>query len=193
MAKGEVISKILSTVGGAATGGSPAALALGVGQAAVGAIKQKKADAMIPQLEDPEQRAMRNLIARKRRAYDTGTASNADRTALRQMQKSGISNAFKYGAGARGLNEMNKMFIQGTMGLNQSGKDTANQLLQLEKQANDEIVQRKLDILMTKYDTAQARAAQLKTQGNKNLMVGLASLDPKMQSGQNSRSNQNTR
>ena len=80
MANVKVISKILSTVGGAATGGSPAALALGVGQAAVGAIKQKKqkkADAMIPQLEDPEQRAMRNLIARKRRAYDTGTAQQS--------------------------------------------------------------------------------------------------------------------
>jgi hypothetical protein len=184
MAVGAVLTKLLTGAAKAASSPAGATIALGAGQALAGAIKQRKADAMIPALEDPEQRAMRNLIGRKRRAYDTGTANNAERTGLRQLYKSGISNAFKYGAGARGLNEMNKMYMQGVFNLNESGKQASNNLLQQESQAVDNIAQRKLDILMTKYDTEQARAAQLKTDGNKNLMVGVASLNPKTNKAQ---------
>lgn len=147
--------------------------AIGVGQTIAGLVKKKKADAMMPNAEDPEQRAMQRLISRQRRAYQTGTANNADRAALRQAMQSGLSNTFKYGAGSRGLNAMNQMYMQGLMGLNQANRNMAAQTINQEKQAIDDLAQRRLDIQMTKYDREQARAAQLLQEGKQNMGAAL--------------------
>jgi len=147
--------------------------AIGAAQTIAGLIKKKKADAMMPSPEDKEQRAMQRLLARRRRAYETGTAGNADRSALRQAMQSGISNSFKYGAGSRGLNAMNQMYQQGIFGINQQGSSMAANYAQQEGALVNEMAQRRLDIQMTKYDREQARAAQLMTEGKQNLGAAL--------------------
>lgn len=157
-------------------GNGASSLAIGGIQAIVGMRKKKKADAMLPSMEDTEQRAMKNYISRRRRAFETGTANTASRTALRQAMQSGVSNSFKYGASTRGLNAMNQMYLNGLLGLNEQGINTTNQLIQQESQAVDNIAQRKLDLGMTKYDREQARAAQLMQQANQNMGVGLAKI-----------------
>lgn len=147
--------------------------AIGGAQVIAGLIKKKKADAMMPSPEDQEQRMMQRYLARQKRAYSTGTANNADRSALRQAMQSGISNSFKYGAGSRGLNAMNQMYQQGLMGINQQGSTMAANYAQQEGAAIDNMAQRRLDIQMTKYDREQARAAQLMQEGKQNLGVSL--------------------
>lgn len=169
---GGILEKVMA-LGGKTSGGSTA-LALGAVQGIAGMIKRKKADSLMPAMEDPEQRAMQRYVSRRRRSFETGTANNMDRAALRQAMQSGISNSFKFGAGSRGLNAMNKMYTQGIMGINQQGVGTANALMAQESKMLDDIAQRKLDIQMNRHDIAQARAAQLTTSANANLGAGLA-------------------
>jgi hypothetical protein len=154
--------------------GGQAALGLGAVQGIAGLIKRKKADSLLPAMEDPEQRAMLRYVSRRRRSFETGTANNMDRAAMRQAMQSGISNSFKFGAGSRGLNAMNKMYTQGIMNLNQQSQGTANALIAQESKMLDDIAQRKLDLGMTKYDTQQARAAEMLKSANNNLGAGLA-------------------
>jgi hypothetical protein len=156
------------------TAGGSTALGLGAVQGIAGLIKRKKADSLLPAMEDPEQRAMLRYVSRRRRSFETGTANNMDRAAMRQAMQSGISNSFKFGAGSRGLNAMNKMYTQGIMNLNQQSQGTANALIAQESKMLDDIAQRKLDLGMTKYDTQQARAAEMLKSANNNLGAGLA-------------------
>lgn len=153
--------------------GEGAALAIGIGQTVAGIVKKKKADAMIPAQEDPEQRAMLRYLARQKRAYSTGTANNADRSALRQALASGVSNSFKYGAGSRGLNAMNQMYLQGLMGINAQGIQGATSYTEQEARQLGDISQRKLDLNMNVYDREQARSAQTLQEGKQNLGASL--------------------
>jgi hypothetical protein len=76
----------------------------------------------------------------------------------------------RYGGGGRkGLLQMQEVFNKGMMGLAQqsiqgetAASAQANKLL-------EGISQRKLDLQMQRYDTAQARAAQKKAAANRNL------------------------
>lgn len=148
--------------------------AMGAGQFLAGKIKQKKADSMIPDMEDPEQRALQRQFARQKRAFQTGTANNTSRNALKQMMQSGIKESFKYGAGTRGLNAMNQMYQQGLSGINQSGQEEARAYAGAEADVINTMAQRKLELGMEKYDREQARAAQLITDGKRNVGSSLA-------------------
>ena len=169
------IGGAIGAASGIATGGASTLIpaAIGAGQLVAGLIKKKKADSMMPSPEDQEQRAMQRYLARQKRAYATGTANNADRSALRQAMQSGISKSFKYGAGARGLNAMSQMYQQGLLGINQQGNTMAANYAQQEGQLINDMSQRRLDIQMTKYDREQARAAQLMQEGKQNLGASL--------------------
>lgn len=172
---GGILSKVGQAGASAATGGLSEIVpaAIGVAQTVAGLIKKKKADSMMPAQEDPEQRAMLRYLARQKRAYSTGTANNSDRAALRQAMQSGITSSFKYGAGSRGLNSMNQMYLQGLMGINQQGTQAAAGYAQQEGGLLNEMAQRRLDVQMTKYDREQARAAQTLQEGKQNLGVAL--------------------
>jgi hypothetical protein len=168
--KGGIIKNAL----GKGAGGIQAVL--GAGQAIAGMIKQKKADAMLPSAEDAGQRQMRNYFARQKTALDSGTAGASQRNALQQMMQSGVKEAFKYGAGARGLNQMSQMYQQGIQGLNEQDRASSLAYAQEEGKLVDSMAQRRLDLGMQRYDREQARAASLKTKGNQNLAAGAGSL-----------------
>lgn len=168
----DIFKKILEgTIGAGATGGLSEVVpaAIGATQAIVGEVKKKRADAMLPANEDPEQRAMLNYVSRRRRAFDTGTANNQDRAAIRQAMQSGISSSFKYGAGSRGLNAMNQMYLQGIGNLNSTAATASLELAKQQSVMLDKIAQRKLELQMQRYDTEQARAAQMLSEGKRNL------------------------
>lgn len=147
-----------------------AAAAIGGVQAIGGAIQQRKADRMLPQAEDPEMRNALTQARRKQRAFQTGTALAAERNALAKQLGTGQSRMLRYGGGGRkGLLQMQEVFNKGMMGLAQqsiqgetAASAQANKLL-------EGISQRKLDLQMQRYDTAQARAAQKKAAANRNL------------------------
>jgi len=162
--------------GAAGKGGAGIQGVLGVGQAISGMIKQKKADAMLPSAEDAGQRQMRNYFSRQKQALDSGTANSAQRNALQQMTQSGIKEAFKYGAGARGLNAMNQMYQQGVLNLNEQNRNQSLEYAKQEGTLVNDMAQRRLDLGMQRYDREQARAAALKTKGNQNMATGFGSL-----------------
>lgn len=160
-----------------ATGGLSAPIGAGLG-AIIGGVSagKKRQDvnlAMVIAMEDPEERAMQRFFARRKRAYLTGTANNADRTALRQGVQSGITNAFKYGATTRGLNSLSQMYQQGLMGLNAQGMQGALQYGAQENATTNNMVQRRLELALLKASQKSAEASQQTTEDKQNAGVGL--------------------
>jgi hypothetical protein len=68
-----------------------------IGGLTAGLINRKKAESLLPPSENVMERSMLNTIRRRRRALETGTASTADRAAVKQMAKTFGANSFKYG------------------------------------------------------------------------------------------------
>lgn len=130
-----------------------------------GKIKQNKADAMMPRYEDPEERALASYAARRKRAFQTGTASSAQRNALASAMKTGINKSFQVGGGAKGLNMMTQLFNQAQLGVQDRDMAGELQYAQMEKDAKTRLSQRKLELGLLKYNTEQARAAQLLKEG----------------------------
>ena len=77
--------------------GETAQLAFSGGQALMGAVKKKQADAMTPPAENPMERQMLNTIRRRRRAIETGTANAAQNASVRQLGKTMMTNAANAG------------------------------------------------------------------------------------------------
>lgn len=147
-----------------------AAAAIGGVQAIGGAIQQRKADRMLPQAEDPEMRNALTQARRKQRAFQTGTALAAERNALAKQLGTGQSRMLRYGGGGRkGLLQMQEVFNKGMMGLAQQSMQGETAASAQANKLLEGISQRKLDLQMQRYDTAQARAAQKKAAANRNL------------------------
>jgi hypothetical protein len=157
-------------------GGAGVGMIVGAGQMIAGQMKQKKADAMIPSDENVEQRALQRQFSRKKRAFETGTADQSQRTSLNQMMKSGVKESLKYGAGLKGLNAMNQIYSQGLNAIGESSKKDAFDYATKEGEMINTLAQRKLELGMERYDRAQARAAQLKTDGKRNFGSSVARL-----------------
>jgi hypothetical protein len=156
--------------GGKKMGGAIAAGAIGGIQAISGAIQQRKADRMLPQAEDPEMRNALTQARRKQRAFQTGTALAAERNALAKQLGTGQSRMLRYGGGGRkGLLQMQEVFNKGMMGLAQQSIEGETAASAQANKLLEGISQRKLDLQMQRYDTAQARAAQKKAAANRNL------------------------
>lgn len=160
---------------GGKMGGSNALLgALSVGKSIIGNIQQKKADAMIPAMEDPEQRALASYAARRKRAFQTGTAQAAQTNALQQNLKTGINNSFKVGGGAKGLNMMTQLFNQAQLGMSKDNLAGETQFAEMENQQKNHMAQRQLELGLLKYNTKQARAQQQKKEGKQITSLALA-------------------
>jgi hypothetical protein len=173
-------SGLLKSGGGGGEGGGGGgqgplgAVQMGVGglQALAGHIKQKKADAMMPAMEDPRMLRLQRQFGRMRRGYQTGTAMNAQKGALSEMMRSGTANAFRAGGGMRGVNQMARMFQQGMVGLSGQAMQGEAQAAGQEADITNRMSQRQLELGLLKYNTEQARAARMKTGGNRNLNAG---------------------
>lgn len=147
---------------------------VGLVKTMIGKSKEKKADAMLPQNEDPEIRSMQRHFARRKRAFQTGTASNAKRNTLKSMAAGGAKASFKLGGGTQGLNKMNEMFNQGIQGLGESDLKGELEFGKMESNALTRIAQRKIDLGMQRHDIAQARAAQTSKEGKSSMNLGIA-------------------
>ena len=165
---GKIGGKVLK--GGAKAAAPYAAAAIGGVQSISGARQQKKADKLLPQAEDPEMRNALTQARRKQRAFQTGTALSAERNALAKQLGTGQSRMLRYGGGGRkGLLQMQEVFNKGMMGLAQQSMQGETAASAQANKLLEGISQRKLDLQMQRYDTAQARAAQRKAASNRNL------------------------
>lgn len=168
------LTKVLGAAGGLNPVGAAAMAALAVGKGIAGKVQQNKADKMLPKYEDPEERALASYAARRKRAFQTGTATAASRNALRESMKTGIEKSIKVGGGAKGLNMMTRMFNQAQLGLAEKELAGETKFAEMESQQKNRISQRKLELGLLKYNTAQARGAQQTKEGKSLIGQGLA-------------------
>jgi hypothetical protein len=154
----------------------PATAALAIGQRVAGKIGEKRADKLMPRMEDPEERALASYATRRKRAFQTGTAMQSQRNALLQAMKSGTEASFKVGGGAKGLNQMNRMFNEQMLGMQDASLAGEAEFARQEKDTKTRISQKKLELGLLKYNTEQARAAQMTKESRANSSAVLASL-----------------
>ena len=153
-------------------GANPLGLAVGAGQLALGAIKTKKADAMMPPPEDVGERALLNTLRRRQQALSTGTAYNPQITAGKQMAKSFAKNSFNAG-GPVNMGAYSGLMSQ-TLGniTQQTSQDMAQNLAQEGKLTTD-MANRKADLTLLQRNEQMADAAENEKAGFKNLATGL--------------------
>lgn len=150
--------------------GQAAQLAFSGGQALMGAVKKKQADAMTPPAENPMERQMLNTIRRRRRAIETGTANAAQTSSVRQLGKTMMTNAANAG-GPVNFGQYNQL-IGNAMGniAAQSGQQV-NQLLGQEQVQNKDMVNRATDISLLRRNERNAEAARMQQAGSQNLLA----------------------
>jgi hypothetical protein len=163
--------------------GQASQLAFSGGQALMGAIKNKQADAMTPPAESAMERQMLNTIRRRRRAIETGTANAAQNASVRQMGKTMMNNAARAG-GQVNYGQYNQL-IGNAMGniSAQSGQQLA-QLLGQEQQQATQMVNRATDLSLLRRNERKADAARMQQAGAQNLLATIGG--GKMNKGENS-------
>ena len=173
--------------------GQAAQLAFSGGQALMGAMKNKQANAMTPPAENPMERQMLNTIRRRRRAIETGTANSAQNASVRQLGKTMMNNAANAG-GQVNYGQYNQL-IGSAMGniAAQSGQQV-NQLLGQEQQQATNMVNRATDLSLLRRNEEKANAARLRQAGSQNLLatMGAGKLDKENQGLRSQSDNQNT-
>lgn len=135
---------------------------------------QKKADAAFPEQEDPELRALLTNVARRKRAFQTGTALEGQMSNIRSLGRTGVNAAFRAGGGAAGLNRINQLIQQGMLGLQEASLKGEMFYAEKEQGLTEQIAQTKLEKQLLKYNQKQADAKQMKTSANRNLNMALA-------------------
>lgn len=163
----------LGKIGTAATApgvGQAAQLAFSGGQALMGAVKKKQADAMTPPAENPMERQMLNTIRRRRRAIETGTANASQNASVRQLGKTMMTNSANAG-GPVNFGQYNQL-IGNAMGniAAQSGQQIG-QLLGQEQQQATQMVNRATDLSLLRRNEMKADAARMQQAGTQNLLA----------------------
>ena len=168
---GTVLSGAKNTIGA-----NPLGLALGAGQLALGAIKKKKADAMMPPPEDVGERALLNTLRRRQQALSTGTAYNPQITAGKQMAKSFAKNSFNAG-GPVNMGAYSGIMSQTLGNITQQTSQDIAQTLNQEGQLVKDMANRKSDLTLLRRNEENAAAAELTKAGTGNALASIMPSD----------------
>lgn len=145
-------------------------LAFSGGQALMGAVKKKQADAMTPPAENPMERQMLNTIRRRRRAIETGTANAAQSASVRQLGKTMMSNAARAG-GPVNFGQYNQLIGNAMGNIAASTAQQLNPLLGMEQQQATQMVNRATDLSLLRRNEMKADAARMQQAGSQNLLA----------------------
>jgi hypothetical protein len=153
------------------------------GQALMGAMKNKQADAMTPPAENPMERQMLNTIRRRRRAIETGTANAAQNASVRQMGKTMMNNAARAG-GQVNYGQYNQLIGNAMGNISAQSGQQLSQLLGQEQQQATNMVNRATDLSLLRRNERKADAARMQQAGMQNLLATIGG--GKMNKGENS-------
>lgn len=145
-------------------------LAFSGGQALMGAVKRKQADAMTPPAENPMERQMLNTIRRRRRAIETGTANAAQSASVRQLGKTMMSNAARAG-GPVNFGQYNQLIGNAMGNIAANTSQQLNPLLGMEQQQATQMVNRATDLSLLRRNEMKADAARMQQAGSQNLLA----------------------
>ena len=154
--------------------GEAAQLAFSGGQALMGAVKRKQADAMTPPAENPMERQMLNTIRRRRRAIETGTANAAQSASVRQLGKTMMSNAANAGSPVN-FGQYNQLIGNAMGNIAASTAQQLNPLLGMEQQQATQMVNRATDLSLLRRNEMKADAARMQQAGSQNLLATMGS------------------
>lgn len=173
--------------------GQAAQLAFSGGQALMGSVKNKQADAMTPPAENPMERQILNTIRRRRRALETGTASAAQNASVRQMGKTMMNNAARAG-GPVNFGQYNQLIGNAMGNISAQSGQQLGQLLGQEQQQATQMVNRATDLSLLRRNETKADAARIQQAGSQNLLatLGAGKLDKENQSLKGQIDNSNT-
>ena len=205
---GMLLGKVAGKVAGGATGGADASasgmlnpqslgqigqLAFSGGQALMGAMKNKQANAMTPPAESAMERQMLNTIRRRRRAIETGTANAAQAASVRQLGKTMMNNATRTG-GQVNYGQYNQLIGSAMGNLAAQSGQQLGQLLGQEQQQATQMVNRATDLSLLRRNEMKADAARMQQAGAQNLLatMGAGKLDKENQGLRSQSDNQNT-
>jgi len=167
---------------GAALGAGVSALT-GIGQMTAGAVQKKKADKMMPGMEDPEERAALEAVKQQARSARTGTdATTAANLRTIEQGARNTQRAIQRNTGGDVGSTISGMLqAQRTAGnqANQAYGQAAqrgNYFQSLGDQMRSNIVQRKLELGMYKSQQQRATATANQQSGFQNLSQGGMSL-----------------
>ena len=166
------IKDLLSNIPGMSQAQSVGTAAMGAGQMVAGMIQRKKADALIPSVEDKMSRDYLEEIKRKRRALETGSAGSQQTAAIRQMVKGTGINAFK-GGGMANTGALAAMISQGASGITEQQGAQSNALLTEQGKQVADMSQRKFDIGMYRSQVKKAQAENNVASGQTNLLAAI--------------------
>ena len=157
-------------------GANPLGLAVGAGQLALGAIKNKKVDAMMPPPEDVGERALLNTLRRRQQALSTGTAYNPQITAGKQMAKSFMKNSL-YAGGMPNQGAYSAVLDQTMKNITQQTSQDMAQASAQEGKLITDMANRKSDLTLLQRADKNAKAADLTKSGGQNLMAAIMPSD----------------
>lgn len=141
---------------------------MGAGQLVAGMIQRKKADALLPSVEDKMSRDYLEEIKRKRRALENTLPT----AAIRQAVKASGINAFKTG-GMANTGALAAMISQGLSGIAEQQGVQSNALLAQQGQQVSEMAQRKSDIGMLRSERKSAQGENSIAAGQTNLLAAM--------------------
>jgi hypothetical protein len=173
---GDILSSLMQGVSGALTGNPVGALAgaKGLVQGIKSRRMQNSADGMFPEQEDPELRALLSTTARRKRAYQTGTALEPQMANMRALAKTGVNAAFRAGGGASGLNRINQILRDSMVGMSDAALKGEMFYAGEQRGLTENLAQTKLEKQLLKYNQQQAEAKSMKTASNRNFNLALA-------------------
>lgn len=145
----------------------------GIGQMIAGGVKSAKAKQLMPPETDPTQVSMVSTLRNLRMGYGTGSEAATYKNVINSGVKSAMNKAAAYSGGNTG--QLLASFGNAIEGADNAYNNIASALeknrmgaLALEKQATDEVAQRRLDIKMAKYLQAMGEATTLGKAGMQN-------------------------
>jgi hypothetical protein len=173
--------------------GEAAQLAFSGGQALMGAMKNKQANAMTPPAESAMERQMLNTIRRRRRAIETGTANAAQTASARQLGKTMMTNAARAG-GQVNYGQYNQLIGNAMGNIAAQTAQQLNPLLGLEQQQTTGMVNRATDLSLLRRNEMKADAARMQQAGSQNLLatMGAGKLNSENKGLKAQADNQNT-
>jgi len=166
-------SETIGSSGKAALG-----IGLGVGQLISGKIKERKAEKLFPSLEDPAEQAFINELHSKQKAFETGTAVKTATDELAKSVKTTQRGIVKLSGGNVGL------AIKGLSATQKGAGSAINELYlrslensrfytEMRGRVMSNMVQRRLDLQMNKFDQKMADARSLQKSGMSNTLAGI--------------------
>jgi hypothetical protein len=137
-----------------------------------GAMNRKKAESMLPPSESPMERQLLNTVRRRRRALETGTAANADRSAVKQMAAQYGQNAFRAG-GPVNTGVLAQLMNQGMANISNQYGQQYGQTLNMEQEQASKMADVSRDLALLKSARKSAQAENQMQAGQQNLLASL--------------------